>query len=112
MNAERLKTEGRATRESAHQALLAALHNQTPPGQPTSHSSESDASNHTVSVKQEPLCNTSQGVLFDTRSAAEYSMQRRTADDVLLRQHFASPRAASMTELIKGKVRLQQESAI
>jgi len=111
VEAQRLKAEGRATREAASQALLATLRNQTPPGYLGAQSGASSPSSCAS-----PVRDTGQNCREDAVSAArrltqslELPQQRMTADDVLLRQRCARPQLG-LTDL--GKVGLHQCTAL
>ena len=107
VEAERLKAEGRVTREAASQALLAALRNQTPSGYPMVQSAHC----HCAGVSSSPVGNMQHDFRADkTNETAcivqplEMSRQRMTADDILLRQRFATP----LVDMSLGKVSLQR----
>ncbi|DBA78232.1 TPA: Tubulin polyglutamylase ttll13P, variant 2 [Trebouxia sp. C0005] len=93
VEAQRLKAEGRATRDVASQALLATLRNQAPPGYLGAQSGDSSPSSCAS-----PVRDTGHNCREDSVSAArrltqslELPQQRMTADDVLLRQRRARP---------------------
>ena len=104
LEAQRLKAEGKATREAASQALLATLRNQTPLGYLIT--PNNDVSAHSCFS---PVTVVGQGgrERENTESerrrmgkSCELPQQRITADDVLLRQRIASP-LLGLTDLAK-----------
>ncbi len=110
VEAQRLKAEGRATREAASQALLATLRNQAPPGYLGAQSGD-----FSPSSCASPVRDTGHNCREDSVSAARRLSQslelpqRMTADDVLLRQRCARPQLG-LTDL--GKVGLHQCTAL
>ncbi len=103
VEAQRLKAEGRATREAASQALLATLCNQTPPGYLDAQSGASSPSSCASPVRDTGHYRREDSVSAARRltQSLELPQQRMTADDVLLRQRFARPQLG-LTDL--GKV--------
>lgn len=102
VEAQRLRAEGKATREAASQALLATLRNQTPLGYHIT--PNSDVSTHSCIS---PVTGIGHGCRENTDSerrrvgkSCEPPQQRMTADDVLLRQRFANP-LLGLTDLAK-----------
>ncbi|DBA76353.1 TPA: hypothetical protein ACH3X1_010064 [Trebouxia sp. C0004] len=113
VEAQRLKAEGRATREAASQAFLATLRNQTPPGYLGAQSGASSSSSCAS-----PFRDTGHNCREDALSAArrhaqslELPQQRTTADDVLLRQRYARPQLG-LAELGQGLVQLSHGPAL
>ncbi len=101
VEAQRLKAEGRATREAASQALLATLRNQTPPGYLGAQSGNTSPSSCTSPVRDTGHNCREDAVSAARRLTQELPQQRMTADDVLLRQRCARPQLG-LTDL--GKV--------
>ncbi len=105
VEAQRLRTEGKATREAASQALLATLSNQMPAQYSSAQTSELGTSS-CASLVGEVLRGSRGDVMHEAGGAvlpSDCAHQRMTADDVLLRQRFAGPQLG-LTDLLMSKV--------